>query len=87
MLILTPGMSLSCQPKQNLMCTHAPSCNTFQQQIYNDDLQAFQLIVLARYLLGVPNPSPVSQHATLYCTQEVCTDSSTSKAIAVFVLA
>ena len=29
----------------------------------NDDLQAFQLIVFARYLLGVPNPSPVSQHA------------------------
>ena len=29
----------------------------------NNDLQAFQLIVLARYLLGVPNPSPVSQHA------------------------
>ena len=27
------------------------------------NLQAFQLIVLARYLLGVPNPSPVSQHA------------------------
>ena len=29
----------------------------------NNNLQAFQLIVLARYLLGVPNPSPVSQHA------------------------
>ena len=29
----------------------------------NNDLQAFQLIVLAKYLLGVPNPSPVSQHA------------------------
>ena len=26
----------------------------------NNNLQAFQLIVLARYLLGVPNPSPVS---------------------------
>ena len=24
----------------------------------NNNLQAFQLIVLARYLLGVPNPSP-----------------------------
>ena len=29
----------------------------------NNNSQAFQLIVLARYLLGVPNPSPVSQHA------------------------
>ena len=29
----------------------------------NNILQAFQLIVLAKYLLGVPNPSPVSQHA------------------------
>ena len=29
----------------------------------NDNLQALQLIVLARYLLVVPNPSPVSQHA------------------------
>ena len=30
-------------------------------------LQPFQLviIVLARYLLGVPNPSPVSQHALI----------------------
>ena len=27
------------------------------------NLQAFQLIILARYLLGVPNPSPVSHHA------------------------
>ena len=33
-----------------------------QYNNYNN-LQAFQLIVLARYLLGVPNPSPVSQHA------------------------
>ena len=31
--------------------------------IINKNLQAFQLIVLARYLLNVPNPSPVSQHA------------------------
>ena len=31
--------------------------------IMNSNLQAFQLIVLAGYLLGVPNPSPVSQHA------------------------
>ena len=30
---------------------------------HNNNLQAFQLIVLARYLPGVPNPSPVSQHA------------------------
>ena len=29
----------------------------------NSNLQAFQLIVLARYLLGVPKPSPVSQRA------------------------
>ncbi len=29
----------------------------------NNNLQAFQLIVLARYLLGVPKPSPVSRHA------------------------
>ena len=35
----------------------------FTQHDNNDNnLQAFQLIVLARYLLGVPNPSPVSQH-------------------------
>ena len=27
-----------------------------------NNLQAFQLTVLARYLLGVPDPSPVSQH-------------------------
>ncbi len=26
-------------------------------------IQAFQLIIFVRYLLGVPNPSPVSQHA------------------------
>ncbi len=31
--------------------------------IKNNDSQAFQLIVLARYLLGVPKPSHVSQHA------------------------
>ena len=35
----------------------------------NNNLQAFQLIVLARYLLGVPIPSPVShkgwKHHTL----------------------
>ena len=29
----------------------------------NNNLQAFQQIVLARYLLGMPNPSLVSQHA------------------------
>ena len=29
----------------------------------HNNLQAFQLIVFAGYLLGVPNPSPVSQHA------------------------
>ena len=29
----------------------------------NDTLQLFQLIVLARYPLGVLKPSPVSQHA------------------------
>ena len=29
----------------------------------NNNLQAFQQIILARYLLGVPNPSPVSQNA------------------------
>ena len=29
----------------------------------NNNLQASQLIVLARYLLGVPKSSPVSQHA------------------------
>ena len=29
----------------------------------NHHLQAFQLIVFARYLLGVPNPSAASQHA------------------------
>ena len=28
----------------------------------NNNLQALQLTVLARYLLGVPNPTPVSQH-------------------------
>ena len=42
-------------------------CNTHyctsQDNSNNDNLQAFQLIVHARYLLGVPNPSPVSQHA------------------------
>ena len=29
----------------------------------HNTLQAFQLIVLAGYLLGVPKPSPVSRHA------------------------
>ena len=38
----------------NNMCSHTNS---------NNNLQVFQLSVLARYLLGVPNPSPVSQHA------------------------
>ena len=36
--------------------------------IINNNLQAFQLIVLARYLLGVPKPSPVSQHALTWDT-------------------
>ena len=40
----------------------------------NTNLQAFQLLVLARHLLGVPNPSPVSQHETQDCTQGVCAD-------------
>ena len=29
----------------------------------NNNLQAFQLVALAGYLLGVPNPSPVSRDA------------------------
>ena len=37
--------------------------DSVSQDNNNGNLQAFQLIVLARYLLGVPNPSPVSQHA------------------------
>ena len=34
--------------------------NNADDDYYYYYLQAFQLIVLARYLLGVPNPSPVS---------------------------
>ncbi len=45
-------MSCDCQ-----VSSAAPTHNN------NNNLQAFQLIVLAIYLLGVPNPSPVSQHA------------------------
>ena len=41
------------------ICKHKPVLDN----INNGILQAFQLIVLDKYLLGVLNPSPVSQHA------------------------
>ena len=44
-------------PPLKCLCLQSGTCNN------NNKLQAFQLIVLARYLLGVRNPSPVSQHA------------------------
>ena len=35
---------------------------------YNSNLQVFQLIVLARYLLGVPNPLlPMCSHNMYIC--------------------
>ena len=51
-------LSLSLRP------LHPPLLPNLSQQspglppFNNNNLQAFQLIVLASYLLGVPNPSP-----------------------------
>ena len=38
----------------------------------NNNLQAFQLIVLAKYLLGVPNPSPVSPNTRHWIASKGC---------------
>ena len=57
--------SMTCRTVSSAMLLDACEifAGEFTQHDNNDNnLQAFQLIVLARYLLGVPNPSPVSQH-------------------------
>ena len=49
--------------QQSKLCCALCSIITSLCLFFPSFLQAFQLIVLARYLLGVPNPSPVSHHA------------------------